>query len=61
MKVFVVVRVTHEPDYCSGGIDEYRHVEFVTADEKIANKFCLANKPATEWHDSFEIEKCEMR
>ena len=61
MQVFVVVRVTHEPNYCDGSISEYRHVEFVTADEEVANKFCLANKPASVWHDSFEIEKSVMK
>ncbi len=62
MQVFVVVRVTHEPNYCDGSISEYRSVEFVTADEKVANKFCSsANKPESVWHDSFVIEKSVMK
>ena len=64
MQVFVVIRINPQPNYNrydSGGIDKYRSVEFVTADEEVANKFCLANKPASVWHDSFEIEKSVMK
>lgn len=61
MQVFVVIRINPQPNYDSGGIDKYRSVEFVTADETVARNFCSANKPESVWHDSFEIEKCEMK
>lgn len=61
MQVFVVIRINPQPNYDSGGIDKYRSVEFVTADETVARKFCSLNRAHSEWDDSFEVEESEMK